>query len=195
MAVVAWVCDRSNVNLETWQHAVQLAEKAIGTKAAPLILHERTPTDVLMFRVDDGASVVEAERSRLLNYGAYLFIAEHGFERDKDILGLAQTTDKFRVVQLMDTDGANYGHDNVDLIAWLRDLDQAEPFELIGAGFDYVEGFFKQDVRDPHALAHRIYDFCPDFVDQGLGLTQEGTPEELIVRHFAGSRSFFFWWD
>ena len=192
-------CDRSkvppNTPPKTWQDAIQVVEAATGTKAAPLTVGEQTPPDAVMFRVDDGASLVDRHRAPLLEYGATLFIAEHGFSRDKDTLGLAKTTDKFRVVQLVGSDGINYGHDNAEVVAWLRELDKADPFELTGAGFDYVEGYFKNAPKDPHALARNIYAFCPDFVDQGLGLTEDGTPEELIVRHFAKSRSFFFWWD
>ena len=65
---------------------------------------------------------------------------------------------------------------------------------------DSIEGGGVTDSTDraaerTWALARRIHAFCPDFVDQGLGLTETGTPEQLIVRHFARDRSFFFWWD
>jgi hypothetical protein len=195
LALSSLACHRSKVTSKDWNGAIQVVEETTGTKAAPFTRGDHSAPDVVMFQVDDGASIVERHRTRLLDYGAYLFIAEHGFKRDKDTLALAKTTDKFRVVQLVGTDGINYDHDNADVVAWLRQLDRDEPFELSGAGFDYVEGSFRNDVRDPHALARRIYAFCPDFVDQGLGLEDHGTPEELIVRHFAKSRSFFFWWD
>ena len=189
-------CQRPKAPAKDWKGAIQVVEEATGTKAAPLTMHEHPPPpDVVVFKVDDGASIVERDRKRLLDYGAYLFLAEHGFKLGKDTLGLAKTTDKFKVVQLVGTDGINYDHDNTEVIGWLRELDKDEPFELTGAGFDYVEGFFRQGVHNPKALARRIYAFCPDFVDQGLGLNETGTPEELIVRHFARDRSFFFWWD
>lgn len=195
VALTLVACQRPKAPAKDWKGAIQVVEEVTGTKAAPMAMHEHPPPGLVVFKVNDGAAIVERERKRLFDYGAYLFLADHGFKRDKDTLGLAKTTDKFKVVQLVGTDGINYGHDNVEVIAWLRELDRDEPFELTGAGFDYVEGSFKQDVRNPKALARRIHAFCPDFVDQGLGLTETGTPEELIVRHFARDRSFFFWWD
>lgn len=195
LALSSVACQRAKPPPKTWQGAIQVVERATGTKAAPWTARERPPADVVVFPVDDGLSIVERDRMRLLDYGAYLFLAEHGFKREKDTLGLAKTTDKFKVVQLVGTDGINYDHDNAEVISWLRQLDRDEPFVLTGAGFDYIEGYFKKDVKDPRALARRIYAFCPDFVDQGLGLTEKGTPEDIIVRHFTASRTFFFWWD
>jgi len=195
LALSSIACQRAKAPPKTWQGAIQVVEDATGTKAAPLALLEGRIPGVMQFEVDDGLSIVERDRMRLLDYGAYLFLAEHGFKRKKDTLALAKTTDKFKVVQLVGTDAVNYGHDNAEVITWLRQLDRDEPFVLTGAGFDYIEGYFKKDVRDPRALARRIYAFCPDFVDQGLGLSEKGTPEDIIVRHFSGSRTFFFWWD
>jgi len=196
LALSALACSRSKPPPpKTWQGAIQVVEEATGTKATPLALLEGPIPGVMQFEVDDGLSIVERDRMRLLDYGAYLFLAEHGFKRKKDTLGLAKTTDKFKVVQLVGTDAINYDHDNAEVISWLRQLDRDEPFVLTGAGFDYIEGYFKKDVRDPRALARRINTFCPDFVDQGLALTEKGTPEDIIVRHFTASRTFFFWWD
>jgi hypothetical protein len=58
-----------------------------------------------------------------------------------------------------------------------------------------VEGAFSGPVRDPAALAHNIYTFCPDFWNQGLGLTQHGPPEEGIAKYFSTEGYFYFWWD
>ena len=72
--------------------------------------------------------------------------------------------------------GANYGHDNAAVIAWLRALHAKQPFALTGAGRDFVEGRFVEPVRDPEALAEIVHAFCPDFFNQGLGLMEEGEP-------------------
>lgn len=151
---------------------------------------------VFLFEVmGDAADFEWRHRSRLLEEGASLFVYQHGFGKGPDILGLAPTVDPFDVVRRVRTDAANYGHGNADVIAWLRDLDREEPFEVTGAGMDFVEGFFRAPVSDRKRLAVRIYAFCPDFVDQGLGLTEHGEPHELIERYFATNRYFFFWWD
>jgi hypothetical protein len=58
-----------------------------------------------------------------------------------------------------------------------------------------VEGVFREPEKDGVALSQRIHSFCPDFVNQGLGLTGHGEPHALIQQYFASNRAFFFWWD
>lgn len=81
------------------------------------------------------------------------------------------------------------------VIAWLEEIDRDDPLEVTGAGLDFVEGAFRAPVKDRGRLAKRIHSFCPDFVDQGIGLTQKGEPHALIESHFCANRDFFFWWD
>jgi hypothetical protein len=83
---------------------------------------------------------VKANQARFLAMGAYLFVAEHGFNLKKDSIALAATTDQFEAIRYAGSDAANYGHDNAQVIAWLRELDKAEPFVMTGAGMDYVPG-------------------------------------------------------
>src|SRR5262249_43216843 len=112
-----------------------------------------------------------------------------------DVVGLAPTQDKFDVVRRVQTETANYDHDNDTVIAWLREIDRDDPFRLVGAGMDFVEGEFEAPIQDRRKLAQRIYSFCPDFVDQGIGLSEKGEPHALVERYFARHRAFFFWWD
>ena len=152
---------------------------------------------VLLFdaKPNAGVELVTTHHARFRSAGAYLFVYEHGHGFRPDVVGIAPTEDKLDLVRRVQTDAANYGHDNDAVIAWLRELDRDEPFELIGAGLDFVEGGFTSPVRDRAKLAQRLYSFCPDFVDQGIGLTEEGEPHELIERYFSEHRFFFFWWD
>ena len=98
------------------------------------------------------------------------------------------------MVRPIGTNG-NRAHDSAHVLAWLRKLDRAEPFVLSGVGYDFVEGAFVAPVRDPVALAHNVYAFCPDFWNQGLGLFNDGPPEEGIARYFTSARDFFLWRD
>jgi hypothetical protein len=95
----------------------------------------------------------------------------------------------------MGTSAPNYGHDNAAILTWLRAIDRDDPFSLTGAGSDSIEGEFTNLVQNPSPLAKNIYAFCPDFVTQGLALTEKGAPEDLIVRYFQKNRYVFFWWD
>ena len=42
---------------------------------------------------------------------------------------------------------------------------------------------------DAHNLAQRMYEFCPDIVDQGRG------DVEALAESLARSDDLFFWWD
>lgn len=191
-------CARPKAAPHTFAEAVADLERVPGVKgraaAGPgnvqlegVVLFETKP--------EAGAQIVESHRARLRPAGAYLFIYAHGFGIKPDFIGLAPTDDKLDLVRRARTDGVNYGHDNADVIAWLRELDRDEPFELTGAGADFVEGSFINAVRDRKRAAQRIYSFCPDFFDQGIGLTEQGEPHAVIERYFASNRAFFFWWD
>jgi hypothetical protein len=54
--------------------------------------------------------------------------------------------------------------------------------------FHSLEGYFTTPVKDPRALAKRMYKFCPDIVDQGVG-TVDALAKELQ------KQKLYFWWD
>jgi hypothetical protein len=179
-------------------HSFEEAAAEVGrlTGAKGHAGEDGTLDGVLLFDIKGSAAeFVSKNGGRFRPGGAYLFVYEHGFGRHPDVVGLASTTDKFDLVRRVQTDGANYGHDNAAVITWLREIDGDDPFELTGAGRDFVEGFFRAKVTDRKRLAVRIYAFCPDFVDQGIGLTEKGEPHALIEGYFASNQEFFFWWD
>jgi Domain of unknown function (DUF4253) len=60
---------------------------------------------------------------------------------------------------------------------------------LTGIGFDWIEGRFTTDLRDPAALARRFYSFCPDIVDQGTETIS------ALVDELRRSRHLYCWWD
>jgi hypothetical protein len=122
--------------------------------------------------------------------GFYLFRHDQSFGIGgrPDRIGLLPTTDKYAVMAAMDTNGDNYEIGSADVIAWMKELEAEQPFVLTGIGFDYMEGRFTAPVKDPSGLARRMYQFCPDIVDQGVG-TVDKLAEELQ------KESLYFWWD
>jgi len=70
----------------------------------------------------------------------------------------------------------------------MMELQQEQPFIVTGIGFDYMEGHFTGPVKDPQALAKRMYQFCPDIVDQGTGSVDD------LAREL-GNGNLYFWWD
>jgi hypothetical protein len=105
-----------------------------------------------------------------------------------ELIGLLPTTDKYAVMAAMDTNGDNFDIGTAGVIAWMKELELEQPFVLTGIGFDYMEGFFTSPVKDPAALARRMYQFCPDIVDQGVG-SIEKLADELRIGNL------YFWWD
>jgi Domain of unknown function (DUF4253) len=125
-----------------------------------------------------------------LSRGFYLFRYDENFDIQgrPDKVGLLPTTDFYAVIAVMQTNGDNYSIGTDGVIAWMKELQQEQPFILTGIGFDYLEGRFTGPVKDPEALAKRMYQFCPDVVDQGAG-SIDALEKELQ------KGTLYFWWD
>ena len=92
-------------------------------------------------------------------------------------------------VAILETNGINYDLASQNIIDWLQDCEKTFPFRITGLSHDLVAGEFLSKIDDPQGLAEKIYEFCPDTVDQGFGEL-----EELAV-DLESQRKFFFWWD
>jgi hypothetical protein len=128
--------------------------------------------------------------TNFLAKGFYLFRYNQmfGIDGEPDKVGLLPTTDKYAVIAAMATNGENYDIGTAGVIAWMKELEAEQPFVLTGIGFDYLEGNFTAPVKDASALARRMYQFCPDIVDQGTD-TVEALAKELRKGRL------YFWWD
>jgi ankyrin repeat protein len=87
------------------------------------------------------------------------------------------------------TNGINCDVASQDIIDWLEECEKEQPFRILTVSHDLVGGEFLSKVTKPLKLARRIYDFCPDTVDQGFGEVDE-LAEDLKV-----NGKFLFWWD
>lgn len=103
---------------------------------------------------------------------------------------LFPTADKYAVLAALETNAANYGTDTQAVIAWLRDMEKKNPFDLTACGHDFVEGEFRKPVVGPKELAKRMIEFCPD-LDDG----ESDTPVDDLSRWLKDNQGFFFWWD
>ena len=136
------------------------------------------------FRLSDATANVEELQADLLKQGAYLFESEY-----RKAISLLPTTDAFAVVRFMGTNGANYDLDTEDIVTWLKELDQEQPFQLSGIGGDFLRGRFITAIHNARKLAARMYAFCPDIVDQGAGTVAH------LASELKKSPEFLFWWD
>ena len=135
-------------------------------------------------------AILRKTHTDFLAKGFYLFRYDQNFGiGDKpDQVGLLPTKDKYAVMAAMETNGDNYEIGTAGVIAWMKELEQEQPYILTGIGFDYMEGHFTSPVKDPQGLAKRMYQFCPDIVDQGVD-----TVSKLAQELKKGS--LYFWWD
>jgi len=108
--------------------------------------------------------------------------------QELDLVGLLPTTDKYAVMAAMETNGDNYNIGTSGVIAWMKDMEKDHAYVLTGIGFDYMEGHLILPVKDAKSLAARMYEFCPDIVDQGVG-----DKDKLVAELEKGK--LYFWWD
>jgi len=175
-----------------FQQAVKDAGALLGSSPQPLESHDEPGA------VKGGVSFEAAQEkvekllrkahADFLARGFYLFRYDQNFGHSPDKLGLLPTTDKYAVIAAMGTNGVNYDIGTAGIIAWLKDLEADQPFVLTGVSFEHLEGFFTTPVKDRKALARRMYQFCPDIVDQGVGSVAK------LADALRGD-SLYFWWD
>jgi hypothetical protein len=126
-----------------------------------------------------------------LGQGHFLFrcVANHGIGGQPDRLALLPTADKYRVIEAMQTDGANSDVTNEDIIHWLKELEKDQPFELSGIGSDFLEGKFTSPLKNLRKLARKMYALSPDIVDQGTGSVA------ALAMELKKSNRLYLWWD
>ncbi len=140
-------------------------------------------------RPDGGSEFLAQLQQEILEAGSHLIKSGHGTD-GKPVTGLLfPTADKYAILAALDTNADNYGLDTRRIIRWLRQLEQRHPFVLTGCGHDYLEGRFLEPVRHAAPLARRMYQFCPDIVEQGCGSVRRLA--ELLEQ----TGQFCFWWD
>lgn len=177
--------------------AVRVLERLAGAPARPLFGIDtlgdslRTPGFVVDVPAARAPQLITAAQLRFLERGFYLFRSEQhfGIERQPDQVALFPRGDPYEILRLMGTNGWNYGIGPDSVVAWLRVLERDHPFALTGMGFDWVEGRFVGEIRDPDALARRFYAFCPDIVDQGTETVA------ALAQELEESQALYCWWD
>jgi Domain of unknown function (DUF4253) len=177
-----------------FQQAIKDATALLGAQPQPL--HSEGENEEVQGGVsfDVPSKKVEAlllkAHTDFLSRGFYLFRYDENFniQGRPDKVGLLPTTDFYAVMAVMQTNGDNYSIGTDGVIAWMKELQQEQPFILTGIGFDYLEGHFTEPVKDPDTLAKRMYHFCPDIVDQGAGSV------DALARELQKG-TLYFWWD
>lgn len=121
--------------------------------------------------------------------GYFIYISEQNFGYESDEVSVLKATNQFEILMVEETDGINYGLENKDVIAKLREWNIKYPFQIIGAGFDWVEAIFVKKPSDMKAFSKELYEFCPDIVDQGVGSVKN------LETEMNKSDVLYLWWD
>ncbi len=132
--------------------------------------------------IDTAESTVQQLGQEILSQGCVL-VANDILLDEKFNLLLFPTNDKYEVLTAIGTNGSNYGLDCFDLIRWLQETENENPFQLVAATHDGLTVFFTQPVSDAKKLAKRIVKFCPD------------SESETLAADLKSDRFFTFWWD
>ncbi len=170
-----------------WEAILQRLERFCGAKP------KKEDLNVVCYscHVHSSKSLnVTAVQGKFLALGCFLFAAHEDGKGRPTRLFVLPTTDKYEALAFMGTDAANYNVATKDIICWLMELEQEQPFLITRIQHDVVAGVFTRPIRDPDGLAERMFEFCPDIVDQGCGEVAE-LAKELGKK----PARFFLWWD
>lgn len=137
--------------------------------AANSVSEERHPLAGVSFDVDPGSAkrIVLDARKAAKDRGYLVFVSEDLFGRGNDAISVIRSDSQFDILSYLQTDGINYDIGNAEVIARLKRWNSRYPFEIIGAGVDWVDAIFVGKPADLRALAAEVYEFCPDAAEGG----------------------------
>lgn len=181
---------------------VDLARKtAVALKSTPGVwkkrpgaVHFRAKLDRL-FPQDPQAEFVPAVQrigglqQRARKAGAMLiYVGPPADEGEPTSLVLLPTDDWAAAIRAAGPSGPNYGITCRDVVARLGDWAETHPFDVLGAGPDFVDVRFRSPIESWRELYEALCRLCPDFRD-------DDCDEAAIAEFFRDDRRCFLWWD
>lgn len=104
-------------------------------------------------------------------------------------LVVINSTDKFDILRVSQSDGINYGITNEKLIEKLKSWDEKYEVDIWHAETDTIQLTIESLPKDLSEFAQEIYEFCPDIVDQGSGNISD------ISDYLKAEKAIYLWWD
>ena len=119
----------------------------------------------------------------------FMLLRNEFLSDERCTLLLFPTADKYFALKSIGTNGNNFGLGPRDVIAWLQKMEERNPFRLLAAMHDGLEGEFLNEVQDAEELAKHMLEFCPDL--------QSTEVEDIsdFANELMTERTFGFWWD
>lgn len=104
-------------------------------------------------------------------------------------LVVAEGGNQFDIIRLAESDGINHGLGTEDIVEELIEWDDEFGITIHHAETDTIRLSMNELPDDLPAFAQRLYVFCPDIVDQGVGSV------EALTTALEESRVVYLWWD
>lgn len=128
---------------------------------------------------------------------------------DRALIAILKDADPLMIVQLQQTNGANYAIGTERLVRELKSWRKFAPYELVGAGFSWLDLEFRKLPADTLGFVEYLYELCPNIADslpsrmmpaEEAGWDEEDDPTnglslEAVADWLAAERRLFLWWD
>lgn len=126
-------------------------------------------------------------KQKFKSEGVLVFAFEDN--KNQKFLAAIKGTDELDIIKWKQTNGINYGHENQDVIAKLKEWKLKNDFSILSVGMDFLEFKFVTMPTDMGTFSKDVYQFCPDIVDQGTG------DLEILQDEMTRMHSVYLWWD
>lgn len=140
----------------------------------------------------DAETYVRDEREAFAELGVTLFQCGRIIgNMDEALIGMLPTVDPFEVIAAMGSSGCNYGIYMSEIVEELRELYELRKFVLSEVCYDTVHLELEKPLPKSKSQkwAVRLYELCPDVIDQGVGTITK------LRQHLEKEKSLFLWWD
>jgi hypothetical protein len=134
--------------------------------------------------------LIQSLRPKLARQGYLVFMAATSIDQHQATVAVIKGTDPYDILRIMRTCDVNGDKTNEAVIAKLKDWDQRFPFNIRGAGYDWIEATFRKMPSDIAAFANEVVAFNPDVYGQG-----DWEDMEEFVKSMRRMRGFYLWWD
>ena len=126
--------------------------------------------------------------------GFVAFVGTNRWLGDEDHSGMvevvvAEGQDQYDILRLARTDAVNHGMMTDDLIEWFKANEPEISFDILQASTDTIFGSVLRGPKNMDRFVEKLYEFCPDIVDQGSG--NKDDLRGMIGEH----RMLYLWWD
>jgi hypothetical protein len=127
------------------------------------------------------------ERLKSRKYMVFLIESINALKTDK--LAVIKGTDPYDILTIMHTNGDDDDVSHEDVVNKLKQWAKRCPFEIVGAGNDWVEIEFRIMPRDLKAFVEEVYEFSPDAVGEGAGNFTR------LIKEIDTTKRLMLWWE